>query len=78
MSLKEDKYAKEICINAGFDFDKLTENQIYYLTMPNFGPENFYQDGELTASQAKINWKNNLKRSGLTDSEIKQAVSKIL
>lgn len=52
---------------------KLTQEQIYVITEPSEAPENYACDGEISPSQMKTRWLNNLKRAGLTPQEIKLA-----
>ena len=59
---------------AGFDVTQLTEAQKELIMQPSYAPENYHHDGEVSPRQALEIWKSNLKRAGLSHSEITRAV----
>lgn len=68
------KEQKESLKKAGFDVDKLTEDQIYIITEPSEAPENFHCDGEISPNQAYTRWIQRLGQAGLTTVQVKMAV----
>lgn len=71
-------YCKSTLEDLGIDTGNLTDEQIELLAQPLEAPENFYCDGEISASQAESHWISKLKRSGLTTSFINSVIDKIL
>ena len=65
---------KESLKKAGFDVEKLTEDQIYIITEPSEAPENFHCDGEVSPKQAYTRWLQRLSQAGLNSAQIKMAV----
>jgi hypothetical protein len=68
-----ENYEKEILKQAGFETDKLTENQVYVILEPSQAPENYACDGEITPAESKARWLKNLKNSGLSQIDIMRA-----
>jgi hypothetical protein len=58
---------------AGFDITKLTEYQKDLIMQPSYAPENYYMDGEISATQANRIWTQKLNNSGLSPADIKRA-----
>ena len=54
-------YEQKIRDKCGFDKDKLTDEQIEIILQPDWGPENFYQDGEISPAEADRLWVQKLK-----------------
>lgn len=72
-----EEYRKDVdqaLTKAGFDVTKLTERQRDLIVQPNEAPENFYCDGEISSSQARVNWITNMRNAGLTPQEVTKAV----
>jgi len=61
---------------AGYDVSKLSQQQKDLITERMDGPENYYQDGELSPRQAETYWVRKLKASGLSQKEIHIARTK--
>ena len=55
------KREEGILKNAGLNRDKLTDEQIEIIFQPEWGPENFYQDGEISPAEADRLWVQKLK-----------------
>jgi len=53
-------YEQKILDKCGFNKDRLTE-QIEIIFQPEWGPENFYQDGEISPAEADRLWVQKLK-----------------
>ena len=58
-------YEQKIFDKFGFDKDKLSDEQIEIILQPEWGPENFHQDGEISPIQAERLWIHNLKSLGV-------------
>ena len=69
-----DVYIDETLALAGFNSSELTDDQKYVIMEPSEAPENYMCDGEITPWQAKRNWIQRLKNSGLSVKNIKLAV----
>jgi len=54
-------YEQKILDKCGFNKDKLTDEQIEIIFQPEWGPENFYQDGEISPAEADRLWVQKLK-----------------
>ena len=54
-------YEQKILDKCGFNKDRLTDEQIEIIFQPEWGPENFYQDGEITPAEADRLWVQKLK-----------------
>jgi len=59
---------------AGFRPESLTETQRYLVLLPNYGPENYMCDGEITPREAMSSWKLRMRDAGLTASQINKAI----
>jgi len=59
--------------SVGLDIDDFTEAQLIEMVMPDYGPENFYMDGEVSGEQALNIWLKKLQDLGLTNDEIIKA-----
>lgn len=68
------KSVNEALTKAGFDSDKLTEDQRYIIMEPNEAPENYHCDGEISPNQAKQRWLHKLRNCGLTPVQVKLAI----
>ena len=55
------EYEQKIFDRFGFDKDKLSDEQIEIILQPEWAPENFHQDGEISPIQAERLWIHNLK-----------------
>tara|TARA_R100000781_G_C4014317_1_gene104786 strand:- start:93 stop:329 length:237 start_codon:yes stop_codon:yes gene_type:complete len=58
-------YEQKIFDKFGFDKDKLTDEQIEIILQPEWGPENFHQDGEISPAQAERFWIQRLRLLGV-------------
>ena len=58
-------YEQKIFDKCGFDKDKLTDEQIEIILQPDWGPENFYQDGEISPDEADTLWVQRLIQLGV-------------
>ena len=58
-------YEQKILDKCGFNKDKLTDEQIEIILQPEWGPENFHQDGEISPIQAERLWIQRLKSLGV-------------
>lgn len=58
---------------AGFDLDKLSEDNIALIFEPGQSPDTFYCDGILTSQQALANWVRKLTGAGFSNEDIKKA-----
>ena len=54
-------YEQKILDKCGFNKDRLTDEQIEIIFQPEWGPENFYQDGEISPAEADRLWVQKLK-----------------
>lgn len=63
--------------NLGLDPEKLTEAQKEIVLQPDEAPENYHHDGEVSSSQARQIWRENMKRSGFTALEVHNLERKI-
>ena len=45
-------YEQKILEKCRFNKDRLTDEQIEIIFQPEWGPENFYQDGEISPAEA--------------------------
>ena len=54
-------YEQKILDKCGFNKDRLTDEQIEIRFQPEWGPENFYQDGEISPAEADRLWVQKLK-----------------
>jgi|TARA_R100000093_G_C1891949_1_gene57220 hypothetical protein len=59
---------------VGFNIANLTQEQKELINQPYDAPENYYMDGEVTPLEADRIWKENLKNSGLTSTQILKAI----
>ena len=55
------EYEQKILDKCGFNKDRLTDEQIEIIFQPEWGPENFYQDGEISPAEADRLWVQKLK-----------------
>ena len=46
------KYEKELFTEIGIDYTKLNKEQIETILIPDYAPENYYQDGEISTDEA--------------------------
>ena len=46
------KYEKELFTEIGIDYTKLNKEQIETILIPDYTPENYYQDGEISTDEA--------------------------
>jgi hypothetical protein len=69
----KDHFKAEL-INNLFNWEKLTEEQVYLILQPTEAPENFYCDGEIKLNVALPMWVDKLRKSGLSDADVKRAV----
>jgi len=46
------KYEKELFTEIGIDYTKLNQEQIETILIPDYAPENYYQDGEISTDEA--------------------------
>ena len=60
-------------IANGIDIAGLTEAQKEEILMPINGPENYYQDGQLSEPQAKLNWISNMQKLNIPPAIIRKA-----
>lgn len=74
MAFDYEKMITENLFKIGFNPNELTEEQRDLIIQPSEAPENYYQDGELTASQAFSWWKNKLQNSGLSPQQVQKAI----
>jgi hypothetical protein len=74
MDFDYEKYTDNELTKAGFNTDKLTQEQKNVITEPTEAPENYYCDGEITPKQAFKSWCQRLRRSGLNESQFKKAI----
>ena len=58
-------YEQKILDKCGFNKDKLTDEQIEIIFQPEWGPENFYQEGEISPDEADTLWVQKLIRMGV-------------
>ena len=58
-------YEQKIFDKCGFNKDKLTDEQIEIIFQPDWGPENFHQDGEISPDEAKRLWVYELRALGV-------------
>jgi len=65
---------KDELINNGFNWEKLTEEQAYLIFEPIEAPENFYCDGEIKLNVALPHWISKLRKSGLSDADVKRTI----
>ena len=54
-------YEQKILDKCGFNKDRLTDEHIEIIFQPEWGPENFYQDGEISPAEADRLWVQKLK-----------------
>lgn len=50
--MKVNKYEKELFKDIGIDYTKLNKEQIETILIPDYAPENYYQDGEISTDEA--------------------------
>jgi hypothetical protein len=50
--MKISKYEKELFTEIGIDYTKLNKEQIETILIPDYAPENYYQDGEISTDEA--------------------------
>jgi hypothetical protein len=60
-------------IANGIDIAGLTAEQKEEILMPINGPENYYQDGQLSEPQAKLNWISNMQKLNIPPAIIRKA-----
>ena len=58
-------YEQKILNTCGFNKDELTDEQIEIIFQPDWGPENFFQDGEISPDEAKRLWVYELRALGV-------------
>ncbi len=73
-----EKWDNEILTKVGFNPEELTQNQKDVILEPVNAPENYMCDGEITSAQALVRYKRRLAESGLTQSQVRQAVKNII
>ena len=54
-------YEQKILDKCRFNKDRLTDEQSEIIFQPEWGPENFYQDGEISPAEADRLWVQKLK-----------------
>ena len=54
-------YEQKILEKCRFNKDRLTDEQIEIIFQPEWGPENYYQDGEISPAEADRLWVQKLK-----------------
>jgi len=50
--MKISKYERELFTEIGIDYTKLNKEQIETILIPDYAPENYYQDGEISTDEA--------------------------
>jgi len=50
--MKISQYEKELFTEIGIDYTKLNKEQIETILIPDYAPENYYQDGEISTDEA--------------------------
>ena len=63
-------YEQKIFDKCGFDKDKLTDEQIEIILQPDWGPENFFQDGEIGPDEAERLWIHKLRVLGVYNKKL--------
>jgi len=63
-------YEQNILDTCGFNKDELTDEQIEIIFQPDWGPENFYQDGEIKPDEAKRLWVYELRALGVYNKKL--------
>ena len=63
-------YEQKILDKCGFNKDRLTDEQIEIIFQPEWGPENFYQDGEISHDEAKRLWVHELRALGVYNKKL--------
>ena len=67
------KYEKELFTEIGIDYTKLNKEQIETILIPDYAPENYYQDGEIGDREADYLHSQRLIQCGVVGETYKKA-----
>jgi len=75
--MKLNDYYKKLLAEVGIDHRRLTKKQIETILMPNYAPENFYHDGEISVDRAHYLHSQRLIQCGIVGELYKKAMELI-